>query len=150
MTLQTAVDDAGIDAGCCSFGSLAAPAARSVAAGADPRAYAVVGDDGVARLDAVVETLDCPSCVPSIEGTLARLDGVLGARVNAGQRRIHLEWDPARVDVERIVAALDDLGHRIAPYDAARIGGRDVDEVGQGLLRALAVAGFAFANVMLV
>ncbi len=150
MTLHAQIDDPGLDAGCCTFGSLAAPAARSAAAGADPRAYAVVGADGIARLDAVVETLDCPSCVPSIEGTLARLDGVIGARVNAGQRRIHLEWDPERVDVERIVATLGGLGHRIAPYDAARLGGGEVDEVGQGLLRALAVAGFAFANVMLV
>lgn len=139
-----------IDAGCCSIGGLAAPAAKAAATGVDPRAYVAVGDDGIARLDAVVETLDCPSCVPSIERALGRLDGVLAARVNAGQRRIHLEWDPVSVDLDRILAALDGLGHRIAAYDAARLGGREVDEVGRGLLRALAVAGFAFANVMLV
>lgn len=148
MVLQAAMDAPAIDAGCCSIAGLAAPAAH--AASADPRAYAVVGDDGIARLDAVVETLDCPSCVPSIETVLGRLEGVLAARVNAGQRRIHLAWDPDRIALDRILAALDGLGHRIAAYDAARLGGREVDEVGRGLLRALAVAGFAFANVMLV
>ena len=150
MALQASLDPTAIDAGCCSIGGLASPASRAAATGADPRAYVTVGDDGTARLDAVVETLDCPSCVPSIEGVLGRLDGVLAARVNAGQRRIHLEWDPARLDLDRILGALDGLGHRIAAYDAARLGGREVDEVGRGLLRALAVAGFAFANVMLV
>lgn len=149
MVLQTPIDSTALDAGCCSLGALAAPAARA-AAGADPNAYVTVGPDRVARLDAVVETLDCPSCVPTIERALAGLDGVLGARVNAGQRRMHLEWDPARIDLDRILDVLGGLGHRIAAYDAARLGGREVDEVGRGLLRALAVAGFAFANVMLL
>lgn len=149
MVRQAPIDSTALDAGCCSLGALAGPAARS-AAGADPRAYVTHGADGVARLDAVVETLDCPSCVPTIERALGSLDGVRGARVNAGQRRMHLEWDPVLVDLDRILAVLDGLGHRIAAYDAARLGGREVDEVGRGLLRALAVAGFAFANVMLV
>lgn len=150
MALQPPVDHATLDAGCCSLGSLAGPAARAASTGADPRAYVAVGSDGVARLDAVLETLDCPSCVPSIERAVGGLDGVLAARVNAGQRRMHLEWDPARVDLDGILATLDGLGHRIAAYDARRLGGREVDEVGRGLLRALAIAGFAFANVMLV
>lgn len=149
MALEAPANDSSIGGGCCSIGGLAGPAARA-ATGADPRAYVSVGDDGVARLDAVVETLECPSCVPSIEGVLGRLDGVLAARVNASQRRIHLEWDPKRVDLDRILGGLDDLGHRIAAYDAGRLGGREIDEVGRGLLRALAVAGFAFANVMLI
>lgn len=150
MVLQAAMETPAIGAGCCPIGGLAAPAARAATSGADPRIYTVVGDDGVARLDAVVETLDCPSCVPSIETALGRLEGVLSARINAGQRRIHLEWDPARIALDRILATIEGLGHRIAAYDAARLGGREADEIGRGLLRALAVAGFAFANVMLV
>ncbi len=138
-----------LTAGCCSVGALAAPAARA-SLGADPGAYVRQGDDGLSRLDAVVETLDCPSCVPTLETALGRLSGVTVARVNATQRRLHLEWRTDVTRLEDLLETVAGLGHRIAPFNAARLGGRQVDEEGRALLRALAVAGFAFANVMLI
>ena len=146
---STADIDGSLAAGCCSLAPLAAPAARA-SLGADPAAYVRTRDDGTSTLDAVIETLDCPSCVPTIESALTRIPGVVSARVNATQRRLHLQWRTQDVDLDELIAALDRLGHRIAPFDAERLGGRGVDEEGRALLRALAVAGFAFANVMLI
>ncbi|NQW12423.1 MAG: cadmium-translocating P-type ATPase [Alphaproteobacteria bacterium] len=146
------LDDA-VAAGCCPVGPLAGVAAgvaARVTSGADPAAYVRNLDDGHQALDAVMETLDCPSCVPTIETALGRLDGVRTARVNATQRRLRLEWDPARVTLDGLLATLERLGHRVAPFDATRLGGRTADAEGRALLRALAVAGFAFANVMLL
>lgn len=141
--------DDGLTAGCCPVGSITEAATRT-ASGADPVAYVRNLDSGHQALDAVVETLECPSCVPAIETTLARLDGVRAARVNATQRRLRLEWDPTRIELATLVDTLERLGHRIAPFDAARLGDRVADAEGRTLLLALAVAGFAFANVMLL
>jgi Cu2+-exporting ATPase len=139
--------------GCCPAGSVSADAAGLFGAD-DLSVHARDLPDGTRSLEAVVETLDCPSCVPGIERSLIAIDGVEAARINATQRRLHLVWRPEMVSLDTISAELTALGHRIAAFDPAKLGDRSggggIDSEGRALLMAMAVSGFAFANVMLM
>ena len=115
----------------------------------DPAAYVRTRPDGTATLDLVVENLHCPGCIPKIEGALKRQDGVLHARVNLTTKRLHLHWRQGDADARDLLGAVTVQGFRLAPYDPDALRGGNAEET-KALLRALAVAGFAAGNVMLL
>jgi Cu2+-exporting ATPase len=110
----------------------------------------LVRPDGAGwSLHAMVEGITCAACVWLIEQALKRQPGVLEARVSLTTRRLSLRWTGAAEDAERLARVASGLGYRLAPYDPARIGGL-ADAEDRRLLRALGVAGFGMANVMLL
>ncbi|MBL8696853.1 MAG: cadmium-translocating P-type ATPase [Alphaproteobacteria bacterium] len=128
---------------------LAAPGTlRPDGAAADVSVY-VAERDGVCRLDLLLDGVVCGACVWLVESALARSPEVRRARVNFSTRRLALEWAGPRALVGELVGRLAALGFRVAPFDAAQ---ESDDQVRQEreLLRAMAVAGFAAANVMLL
>jgi len=139
--------------GCCAPGrvpegpALAEPQEDIVAV--DPAAYVTRNEDGAALLHLVVENLHCPSCVHDIESALHARDGVISARVNLTTHRVTVCWDADRLDAAEIPRLLADRGYRVVPYDPDQLAQLS-DGEDKVLLRALAVAGFAAANVMLL
>lgn len=130
-----------------------APGVRSLrpeaeSAGVDVAAYARTSTDGRVALDLMVDGLSCAACVWLIESMLAREPGLIVGRVNIGSRRLHLEWIGSVADGQRFVAAVERLGYRLVPFDPDCLAQAE-DQAGRRLLWALAVAGFASANVML-
>ena len=105
--------------------------------------------DGPATLHLVVENMTCPSCIQKIENGLKALPGVDAARVNFSTQRLQVDWCGQRLSAEAIIEKLAEMGHRAVPYDPARLVDQSREE-SRALLRALAVAGFAAANVMLL
>ncbi len=105
--------------------------------------------DGSLTAHLMVEGLHCANCQHSIENTLARQTGVLEGRVNLTTQRLFLNWDPARAAYEDLVATVEGLGFRLVPFDLERQA-RTSPERQNLLLRAMAVAGFAAANIMLL
>ena len=105
--------------------------------------------DGRNRLSLVVETIDCAACLPEIEGAVAKVAESAEARVNLTTRRLQISWRPDVVALEALLQPVLALGHRLAPFDPAT---RDaaIDRERRLLVRALAVAGFAAGNVMLL
>ncbi|MBM3556251.1 MAG: copper-translocating P-type ATPase, partial [Alphaproteobacteria bacterium] len=99
-------------------------------------------------LDLMVDGLHCGACVWLIESVLAREARVTRARVNMTFRRLALAWSGTREDGNRLVDLIARLGYRLVPYDPATLAQAD-DIENRGLIRALAVAGFAVGNVML-
>jgi Cu2+-exporting ATPase len=118
------------------------------AAPIDVAAFAHAGDNGRISLDLMVDGLTCAACVWLIESALEREPGLKVGRVSIGSRRLHLEWTGPVTQGNRYVALVEKLGYRLVPFDAAALARAD-DATGRQLLRALAVAGFASANVML-
>ncbi len=57
------------------------------------------------------DELNCPSCIPKIEKALSRLDGVTDAEVHFATGRIEIEHDPERVEAERLLAAVREVGY---------------------------------------
>jgi Cu2+-exporting ATPase len=103
--------------------------------------------DGAHEITLAVDGLQCGACVWLIETVLGRDPAVTTGRVNMTSRRLRLAWTGAREDAGRLVAAIESLGYRLVPFDAEALAATR-DETGRSLMRALAVAGFAAANVM--
>ena len=106
-------------------------------------------EGGIAHLDLLVGGIHCPKCVRDIESNLISRDGVKSARVNLTTNRLHVAWDDASVQSSDIVRCVSDLGFDATPIDAS--GDTSPEEIeARRLLIAMAVAGFAVANVMLL
>ncbi len=104
--------------------------------------------DGSRVLHLMVDGLQCAACVWLVEQVLVRQPGVLAARLNMTTRRLVVRLAPD-VSAAAAVAPVLALGYRLAPFDPARLHGESAREERE-LLRALAVAGFAVGNVMLL
>jgi Cu2+-exporting ATPase len=104
--------------------------------------------DGTHTLTLALDGLQCGACVWLIEQVLAREPSLLVGRINMTTRMLRLRWRGAATDADRLVAAIERLGYRLVPFEPAALAAAD-DRTGRALMRALAVAGFAAANVML-
>jgi Cu2+-exporting ATPase len=111
--------------------------------------YARQAGPDEAELDLLIDGLDCAACVWLIESLLARNPAVLRARVSLSARRLSLRWHGTPADANSHAGLVTALGFRLAPYEAIAAAADD-DRDTRELLRSLAVAGFATANVMLL
>ncbi|UCH75253.1 MAG: cadmium-translocating P-type ATPase [Rhodospirillales bacterium] len=105
--------------------------------------------DGRVALTLAVDGLHCAACVWLIESVLAREPGLESARVNMTTRRLRIVWQPENADPDHAVQRVMALGYRLTPFD--EVGADDLATRRQRLLlRAMAVAGFAAGNIMLL
>jgi len=107
------------------------------------------GADGLKTLYLLVEGAHCGGCVRRIEGALNSFEDVANARMNLSTRRLTVSWRGPAVRANVLARAVAGLGFRVLPYDPVSAAG-DYEREGRALLRAMAVAGFAAANVMLL
>jgi len=105
--------------------------------------------DGPQTLHLMVENVHCGGCIKKIESTLAETPGVANSRVNLSTKRLRVDWRPGETTPEDITRTVSDLGFPARAFDpeALKDGGEAEDK---RLLKAMAVAGFAAANVMLL
>ena len=96
-----------------------------------------------------VDGIHCAACIRRIESALAKMPGVVRARVNLSTRRLRVDWREGDVTPEDVVARVDSLGFKAAPFDPEKLRDDGAAEE-KRLLLALAVAGFAAGNVMLL
>ncbi|MEQ8709394.1 MAG: heavy metal translocating P-type ATPase [Rhodospirillales bacterium] len=154
MTLVSSRNEITATAGCClssAAGDLAT--ARAGSDSARPAEslsdFVTVDGDGVCRIGLYTDGVHCSGCIAAIEGALGRLPDMLEARLNLTSRRLRLAW---RGDAERVnlfAGTVRSLGYAVMPVDddaADQPGSREERQ----LLAALAIAGFAAANVMLL
>ncbi len=102
--------------------------------------------DGLRQTDLSVPAMHCGGCIQAVEGALSALPGVEDARVNLSSRRATIRW---RDDAgpPPFVETLGGIGYEAHLYDP---GTEPKDTALTELLRALAVAGFAASNIMLL
>jgi Cu2+-exporting ATPase len=121
----------------------------AVAGGEDDLTAFVQVQGDACRLQLHVEGLVCGACVWLVESALARDPAVREARVNFSTRRLTLAWSGQPAMAQALVRRLTAFGFRVAPFDAGALDdARAVQE--RELLRSMAIAGFAAANVMLL
>ena len=106
-------------------------------------------DAGDAHMTLAVEGVGCAACIRKIETGLAKLPGVIDARLNFTQRRLAVDWRDKEIDAARIIKALEDIGYRAHPFAHERVEAEESRQA-KRLLKCLAVAGFAAMNVMLL
>jgi P-type Cu2+ transporter len=111
--------------------------------------FVVAQPDNTHELMLAVDGLQCGACVWLIESVLAREPDVVRGRVNMTTRRLRLAWRGPPERAAALVDAIERLGYRLVPFDPASLAAAR-DSTDRALIRALAVAGFAAANVMLL
>src|SRR3712207_7951800 len=60
-----------------------------------------------------VSGMTCAACARRVEKALSRTDGVRAANVNLAAEKATVEYDPASVDTERLVGAIEDAGYGV-------------------------------------
>lgn len=133
---------------CCAPGSEAALDMSNPSARADEVLLAsrVVGD-GIRQTDLSVPGIHCGGCIQSVEKALGALPGVEAARVNLSSKRATIRWRSDTALPPPFIETLRDIGYDAHLYDAQA---DSKDATLAELLRALAVAGFAASNIMLL
>lgn len=115
----------------------------------DWSAFVTPGEHGEAHMDLAVEGVHCAACMRRIENGLGGLSGVSTARLNLTTHRLAVDWRDDEINAGTIVDRLEGMGFKAHPFDPGAAKSRE-DGESKALLRALAVAGFAGMNVMLL
>ena len=102
-----------------------------------------------AAIHLVVPGMHCAGCMAKVERALTGDDGVRSARANLSTKRVSVSWVAGQTTPQTLIDRLDAAGFDAAPFDPALVGS-DHDTRERELLRAMGVAGFAAANVMLL
>lgn len=64
------------------------------------------------RVTLRVEGMRCGHCATSLADGLRQVDGVLEARVSYDEHRAWVRYDAARITLERLIEAVEELGYR--------------------------------------
>jgi Cu2+-exporting ATPase len=105
----------------------------------------IVGE-GVRQTDLSVPGIHCGGCMRKVEAALAALSGVENARVNLSTKRVAIRWQADRPPAP-FIETLNKIGYDAHLHDADA---DEMDKTLKELIRALAVAGFAVSNIMLL
>jgi Cu2+-exporting ATPase len=97
----------------------------------------------------IVADMHCAGCMGKIEKGLGSMPGVTYARTNLSTRRVVVRWQGKAFTSEDIVGALEGIGFGAVPFNPGLVASAD-ETMRKRLLRSMAVAGFAAANVMLL
>ncbi|TXH34194.1 MAG: cadmium-translocating P-type ATPase [Rhodospirillaceae bacterium] len=101
--------------------------------------------DGLRQNDLSVPGIHCGACIQRIERALHDVPGVAQARVNLSTKRVAVRWRGETPPP--IIPALEAIGYDAHLFDA---GSDEADPRQKDLMRALAVAGFASGNIMML
>ena len=137
-----------------SIPSASAPAAPEFLREARVYDHPAVQQGFVRRLDGevreaalILEGIVCAACVWLNERHLSLLPGVLAVDINYSTRRARIRWDNARIQLSRILEAVQAIGYRAYPYDPARAQ-EVLERERKSQLRRLGVAGVLGMQVM--
>jgi P-type Cu2+ transporter len=106
-------------------------------------------DSGLKSLQLMVENVHCGGCVRKIERALQAEPDVETGRLNLTTRRLTIEWTGPAGRGNALVRKVERLGYPVVPYDPEALAVAD-NRHERELLKAMAVAGFAASNVMLL
>lgn len=139
-------------------GAALADPIRGCPSGYEPASDASVSDpapfvrrlkNGESVLELSVFGAKCGGCIAKIEGGLNKVPGVERARLNLSTGKLVVAWRDDVVAPIDIARTLSSLGYRSQAFDPDTAAD-DANREGRLLLRCLAVAGFAAANIMLL
>ncbi len=130
---------------CTSAGGIALTVANDINKDGEVLLASRLVGDGIRQTDLSVPSIHCGACIRNIETALAALPGVETARVNLSTKRATIRWHDGAPPP--FIDTLRRAGYEAHVYDA---GAEVKDTAFSELIRALAVAGFAASNIMLL
>lgn len=115
----------------------------------DMTEFVIKDNDGNFTLNLMVEGLHCSSCVWLIEEALKKQSDILHARLNMSTRRLVIRWKGQKKHGSDYTNLIRKMGYRVTAFDPETLKNEDSREQ-KNLLLAMAVAGFASGNIMLI
>ncbi|AHC73673.1 copper-translocating P-type ATPase [Candidatus Endolissoclinum faulkneri L5] len=103
--------------------------------------------NGVIVTRLAIPEAHCAACIATIEKAISMVEGVIDVRVNLAERFVTVKWPSASINPDAIFNALDRAGYRANLLEEIEI---TPDPILRRLLLALAIAGFASGNIMLL
>lgn len=61
-----------------------------------------------------VPDISCEHCQHAIEGALNKEPGVVSAKVDVPDKKVYLDFDPAKISLDQVKTILDDEGYAVA------------------------------------
>lgn len=107
-----------------------------------------VAPDGSRHVEFVVSDMHCAGCLGKVERAASAVAGVERARANLTTKRLSVSLGQSG-SAEAVLDALTTIGRDARPFDASAFE-REGSRTRGDLIRRMAVAGFASANVMLL
>lgn len=107
-------------------------------------------ENGNRKLVFNIPDMHCGGCISKIEAGLNALTFVIDARANLSLKQVSVIWDQSLGKGRDIKSALNKMGFEHSLLTSAVGQPEENDNQGRELLFALAVAGFAAANIMLL
>ena len=101
------------------------------------------------RLDLAVDGVTCPACMITIEQGIGNMPGISNVALNYTTHRLTVEGKDTAPGLEAIMEKLNNLGYKGRPYELSKAGLAQA-RAEKHLLRAMAVAGFAATNIMMM
>ncbi|ACF12059.1 heavy metal translocating P-type ATPase [Chlorobaculum parvum NCIB 8327] len=109
----------------------------------------VRNDGSSSKIDLLLSGIRCASCVWLVEKALARLDGIVSARVNYATHRATIQWRTGEITLETILNTLAGLGYLPRPVrHGAQV--EAFTEEKRDLLLRFGTAGFFSMQLMLI
>ena len=105
---------------------------------------------GVMHMDLLVPDVHCAGCIGKIEKKLAANRAVVKARVNLSTRRLAVDFKAAESTAQALIDEVEAVGFTARPLAGGETGADARHAAGRELVVAMAVAGFAAGNVMLL
>ncbi len=62
-----------------------------------------------------IDGMHCGSCALNVDDALEELDGVRRSKTSYARSRAKVDYDPDRITLERIAAAIEALGYQPSP-----------------------------------
>jgi Cu2+-exporting ATPase len=94
-----------------------------------------------------VDGIACGSCVWLIENSLQSLEFIISARLTVSTNRLEIIWKEDKNLILKIVKYITTLGYQVTPFNPEILNIQE-EKYEQDMLKAIAVSGFATAQVM--
>jgi len=109
-----------------------------------------LAEENLQTVQLSVPDMHCAGCMGKVEKALTALNDVASARTNLSTRRVRITWKDDILTPEKLIEQLAGNGYSAQTIDDMDGFEEAQEQVARDLLRALAVSGFAAANVMLL
>ncbi|HSM40839.1 MAG TPA: heavy metal translocating P-type ATPase, partial [Afifellaceae bacterium] len=116
----------------------------------DPEPWVRPAGSGRLETLLLVPGIHCAGCISRVERMLSEHPGVVAARVNFSTKRVRAEWRDGETTSQNLVDCLATGGFEATPMMPDQAGTAHDRAEMAALLKALAVAGFAAGNIMLL
>lgn len=110
--------------------------------------FVIDENDGIKSISLMVQGMHCAACIWLIETILNKQKDVVGARINLSKKTLNLRWRGEANEANKLIKIIQQIGYKLLPFDQKIIDSAE-KKYNDGILRAMAVAGFGMGNVML-